>query len=155
LLSDALQREVVVANDADAAALAEARFGSAKGLSGKILVLTFGTGIGSGLIVDGQLMPNLELGQIEYGGVRPAESKFSARGREDRSVSWDQWGDEISGYIEMVRTVINPDLVVLGGGAAKEWDRFAHRIPESLGVVRAEFANNAGIVGAALLASGR
>jgi polyphosphate glucokinase len=154
LLSEALSREVVIVNDADAAALAEVRFGSAQGLGGKILVLTFGTGIGSGLIVDGRLVPNLELGQLQYDGVRPAELNFSARGREERGLSWEKWGDEISGFIELVHRVINPDLVILGGGAAKEWDNFAHRIPEHLGVVRADLSNNAGIVGAALLAAG-
>lgn len=151
LISDALGRPVVVVNDADAAAMAEVRFGAARGLGGKLLVLTFGTGIGSGLVVDGHLVPNLELGQIEYEGVRPAELKYSARGREGEDISWEMWGDEIAGYIEYVSTVINPDLVILGGGAAKEWDRYAHRIPEHVGVVRAELLNNAGIVGAALL----
>ncbi|HEY5889535.1 MAG TPA: ROK family protein [Acidimicrobiia bacterium] len=151
LLSDALGRRVVVVNDADAAAMAEVTFGAARGLGGKILVLTFGTGIGSGLIVDGRLIPNLELGVAEYEGVRPAELRFSARGREEEGISWRKWGDEISGYIEYVSTVVNPDIVVLGGGAAKEWDRFAHRIPEHLGVVCAQLLNNAGIVGGALL----
>lgn len=151
LLSDALGRKVVVVNDADAAAIAEVRFGAARNLRGKVLVLTFGTGIGSGLVVDGCLVPNLELGQIEYEGVRPAELRYSARGREDEGITWENWGDEISGFIEFVSAVINPDLVVLGGGAAKEWDRFAHRIPEHLGVVQAQLLNNAGIVGGALL----
>ncbi len=151
LISDALGRKVVVVNDADAAAIAEVRFGAARNLRGKVLVLTFGTGIGSGLVVDGCLVPNLELGQIEYKGVRPAELRYSARGREDEGITWENWGDEISGFIEFVSAVINPDLVVLGGGAAKEWDRFAHRIPEHLGVVQAQLLNNAGIVGGALL----
>jgi polyphosphate glucokinase len=153
LLSDKLGRSVLVVNDADAAAVAEVRFGSARGLGGKLLVLTFGTGIGSGLVVEGRLIPNLELGQIEFDGVRPAELRFSAKSREDRGLDWEAWGDEIGRYIEYVSSVVNPDLVVLGGGAAKEWDRFAHRIPEHLGVVRAHLLNNAGIVGAALLAA--
>jgi len=153
LLSDALGRPVVVVNDADVAAMAEVKFGVAKGLGGKLLVLTFGTGIGSGLVLDGMLIPNLELGQIEFDGARPAESVYSAKAREERGIGWDQWGDEVAGFIEFVSTVINPDLIVLGGGAAKEWDNFAHRLPEHLGVVQAEFLNNAGIVGAALLAA--
>lgn len=151
LISAATDRRVVVVNDADAAAIAEVRFGAAQGLGGKVLVLTFGTGIGSGLFEDGRLVPNLELGQIEYEGVRPAEVRYSARGREDADITWEEWGDEIAGFIEYVSAVVNPDLVVLGGGAAKEWDRFAHRIPEHLGVVPAQLRNSAGIVGAALL----
>lgn len=154
LLQDALGREVVVVNDADAAALGEWRFGSARGEAGKVLVLTFGTGIGSGLIVDGVLMPNLEIGQIEFEGVRPAEQFFSARAREDRGIDWDQWGEDVGRFIDYVVSVINPDLLVFGGGAAKEWEQFAHQIPDRLGVVKAGLANNAGIVGAALLASG-
>ena len=154
LLSDALGRKVEVVNDADAAAMAEVTFGAARGLGGKVLVLTFGTGIGSGLVLDGRLIPNLELGQVEYEGVRPAELEYSARGREDRGISWEKWGDDISGYIACMSAVVNPDLVVLGGGAAKEWDRFAHRIPQHLGVVCARLLNNAGIVGGALLVDG-
>lgn len=153
-LQDALEREVVVVNDADAAALGEWRFGAAQGEGGKVLILTFGTGIGSGLIVNGILMPNLEIGQIEFEGVRPAEQRFSARAREDRGLDWDQWGAEVARFTEYVISVINPDLLVFGGGAAKEWENFADQIPQKLGVVRAGLANNAGIVGAALLASG-
>jgi polyphosphate glucokinase len=154
LLQDALDREVIVANDADVAAIAEWRYGSAEGRGGKVLVLTFGTGIGSGLIVDGALVPNLELGQLELDGVMPAELHFSARAREERGVSWDQWGDDVARFLEYAISVVNPGLVVIGGGAAKEWEEFADRLPSSLGVVRAELVNNAGIVGAALLAAG-
>jgi polyphosphate glucokinase len=154
LLEDALDRDVVVLNDADAAAIAEWRFGSAHGRNGKVLVLTFGTGIGSGLIVDGVLVPNMELGQLELEGVRPAEQRFSARAREDRGLAWDEWGTDVGRYLEMVMAIINPDLVVFGGGAAKEWDEFAHQLPKDMPILRAELMNNAGIVGAALVASG-
>jgi polyphosphate glucokinase len=153
LLEDALDREVVVINDADAAAIAEWRFGSARGRNGKVLVLTFGTGIGSGLIVDGALVPNIELGQLELEGVNPAEQRFSARAREERGVSWDEWGKDVGRYLELVLAIINPDLLVFGGGAAKEWGEFSDQIPKYMPVVRAELMNNAGIVGAALLAS--
>lgn len=153
LLSDAVGREFHALNDADAAALAEARYGAARGMDGKVLVLTFGTGIGSGLIVDGELMPNLELGQIEFEGVVPAEREFSAKAREDMGLEWEDWGPNAARYIAHVKAVINPDLVVLGGGAAKRWDKFADSFPDGLGVVPAELANNAGIVGAALHAA--
>lgn len=152
LIADSTGRRVVVINDADAAGMAEARFGAARATSGKVLVLTFGTGIGSALLVDGELMPNLELGQVEFDGVLPAEDKFSAKAREERGLDWPEWGTEIARYIAMVKRVINPELIVLGGGAAKRWEKFTDSLPPSLGVVRAHLSNNAGIVGAALVA---
>ncbi|MGF1616379.1 MAG: polyphosphate--glucose phosphotransferase [Acidimicrobiia bacterium] len=145
-------RQVSLVNDADAAGLAEASFGAARGVAGKVLVLTFGTGIGSALMMDGVLVPNFELGQIEFEGVRPAELEFSARAREELGLDWDEWGDRTARYLEMVDTVVNPDLTVFGGGACKEWEHFHERIPAGLNVVQAQLLNNAGIVGASLVA---
>lgn len=149
---DALGRPVTVMNDADVAGLAEVRFGAAKGVGGTVIVLTFGTGIGSALIVDGDLVPNVELGQIEYRGVIPAESIVSAKARKTRGLTWDEWGREIADYIGKVSDVINPNLVILGGGAVRKWDLFSAEIPSELNVVRAELSINAGIIGAALIA---
>jgi polyphosphate glucokinase len=145
-------REVSIVNDADAAGVAEAAFGAAKGVAGKVLVLTFGTGIGSALMMDGALVTNFEFGQIEFEGVRPAELEFSARAREELGLDWDEWGDRTARYLEMVDTIANPDLIVFGGGACKEWDNFHERIPPGLNVVQAQLLNNAGIVGASLVA---
>jgi polyphosphate glucokinase len=145
-------REVSIVNDADAAGVAEAAFGAAKGVAGKVLVLTFGTGIGSALMMDGALVTNFEFGQIEFEGVRPAELEFSARAREELGLDWDEWGDRTARYLEMVYTVANPDLIVLGGGACKEWEHFHERFPVGLNVVKAQLLNNAGIVGASLVA---
>jgi polyphosphate glucokinase len=149
---DVTGREVSVVNDADAAGVAEAAFGAAKNIPGKVLVLTFGTGIGSALMVDGILVRNFELGQIEFEGVRPAELEFSARAREDLGLDWEVWGDRTARYLELVNTVVNPDLIVFGGGACKEWEHFHERLPSSLNVVQAQLLNNSGIVGAALIA---
>ncbi|MEX2135191.1 MAG: ROK family protein [Acidimicrobiia bacterium] len=151
-IRQATGREVSLVNDADAAALAEASFGAAKGVAGKVLMLTFGTGIGSALMMDGVLVPNFEFGQIEFEGVRPAEREFSARAREQLGLGWDEWGDRTARYLEMIDTVVNPDLIVFGGGACKEWENFHERIPPSLNVVQAQLLNNAGIVGASLVA---
>jgi polyphosphate glucokinase len=145
-------REVSIVNDADAAGVAEAAFGAAKGVAGKVLVLTFGTGIGSALMMDGALVTNFEFGQIEFEGVRPAELEFSARAREELGLDWDEWGDRTARYLEMVYTVANPDLIVFGGGACKEWEHFHERFPVGLNVVQAQLLNNAGIVGASLVA---
>ena len=99
LFETTVGREIVMINDADAAGLAEVRYGAAKGVSGKILVLTFGTGIGSALIVDGKVMPNIELGQLELGGVRPAEKRYSAKSRRAENLSWDEWGKRAREFI--------------------------------------------------------
>ncbi len=142
--------EVTVINDADAAALAEAAFGAAAGVDGLVLTITFGTGIGSGLLVDGELVPNLELGQIEFEGHVPAESYFSAKARRRENLDWDEWGARANRYLKHVDAVFNPDLIVVGGGLTKHWARYADSFDERLRVVPAQMGNNAGIVGAAL-----
>lgn len=142
--------EVTVINDADAAALAEAAFGAAVGVPGLVLTITFGTGIGSGLLVDGELVPNLELGQIELEGHVPAESYFSAKARRREDLGWDEWGARANRYLRHVDAVFNPDLIVVGGGLTKHWEMYADSFDEHLPLVPAEMGNNAGIVGAAL-----
>lgn len=145
--------EVDVLNDADAAAVAEARFGAAAGIPGLVLTVTFGTGIGSGLLVDGALVPNLELGQIELEGHVPAESYFSARVRRRENLEWDEWGSRANRYLLHVNQVFNPDLIVLGGGLTKYWDEFRAYLDERLPVEPAAMGNSAGLVGAALWVS--
>ena len=147
-------RATTVINDADAAALAEVRFGAAAGVQGMVLMITFGTGIGSGLLVDGELVPNLELGQLELEGHVPAESYFSAKARRREDLDWDEWGARANRYLSHVDFVFNPDLIVLGGGLTKHWEFFEHTIDDSLPVVPATMGNSAGLVGAALVASG-
>lgn len=147
-----LGRPVTVMNDADVAGLAEVRFGAARGVGGTVLVLTFGTGIGSALVVDGELVPNIELGQVEYRGVIPAESIVSAKARKTRGLEWDEWGLEVADFISKVSDVINPNLVILGGGAVRKWNIFSKQIPAELNVVPAKLSFNAGIVGASLIA---
>lgn len=153
--ADTTGHEVTVLNDADAAALAEAAYGAAKGVSGMVLTITFGTGIGSGLLVDGELVPNLELGQIELEGHSPAESYFSAKARKRENLEWEEWGDRANRYLTHVDSVFTPDLMVIGGGLTKHWERFSDRLDSRLPVVPAQMGNDAGIVGAALLVSRR
>jgi polyphosphate glucokinase len=152
--AEATGRDTVVLNDADAAALAEAAYGAAAGVDGMVLTITFGTGIGSGLLVDGKLVPNLELGQIELEGHAPAETYFAAKARRREDLEWDEWGSRANRYLRHVDYVFNPDLIVIGGGLIKNWEMFAHLLDEKLPVVPAEMGNNAGLVGAALAASG-
>lgn len=152
--ANATGREVSVINDADAAAMAEATFGAAVGISGLVLTITFGTGIGSGLLVDGRLVPNLELGQIELEGHVPAESYFSAKARRTEDLDWDEWGGRANRYLNHVNAVFSPELIVVGGGLAKHWAMYSHTLDPHLPLVPAEMGNNAGIVGAALAVAG-
>lgn len=144
-------RAATVINDADAAALAEAEFGAAKGIRGMVLTVTFGTGIGSGLLVDGELVPNLELGQIELDGHAPAETFFSAKARRREDLDWDEWGRRANRYLVHIDSIFNPERIVMGGGITKHWEMFSNMLDERLPVVPAEMGNNAGLVGAAMV----
>ena len=153
MFEDAIGREIRLINDADAAGLAESRYGAAKGVAGVVLILTFGTGIGSALLLDGKLVPNLEAGQLELNGVRPAERKYSAKARRRENLSWDEWGERARDYIILVNEIFNPDLIVIGGGVSKFWDEFASHVSfDDIATTRAALANNAGIIGAAATA---
>lgn len=151
LFGQATGRKTAVINDADAAALAEARYGAGSGLRGLVIVLTFGSGIGSGFLVDGELVPNVELGQLELDGHRPAETFFSARARQLESLSWEAWGRRANRFLGHVNAVYSPTLIAVSGGAARKWDKWSGMVDKALPVVRATLANNAGVVGAATL----
>jgi polyphosphate glucokinase len=155
MFEDAIGREIMLINDADAAGLAECRYGAARGVSGVVLVLTFGTGIGSALFLDGKLIPNTEAGQLELNGARPAETKYSAKARRRDNLSWDEWGERAREFITLAYEVLNPDLVVIGGGVSKFWDEFASHVSfDEVLTTPAALANNAGIIGAAAVALG-
>jgi polyphosphate glucokinase len=97
-------------------------------------------------------VPNLELGQIELDGHHPAESYFSAKVRRKEDLDWDQWGARANRYLTHVNSVFNPDLIVFGGGLAKYWNEFAHTLDDRLPIVPAVMGNNAGLIGAAMVA---
>lgn len=139
-------------NDADAAGIAEMRFGAGKGIDkGVILVLTLGTGIGSAIFVDGHLMPNVELGHLEMKG-KDAEKRASAGVRQQKKLSWKVWGNRLNDYLRKVDSLINPDLIILGGGVSSRYGKYQQFLTVRSRIVTAEFLNNAGIVGAALAA---
>jgi polyphosphate glucokinase len=144
--------DVSVLNDADAAGVAEVRFGAGRDRSGVVLVLTFGTGIGSGMFVDGHLVPNTELGHIQIDG-RIAESRASAQARKRDDLSWEQWAERVNRYLVEIVKLFSPELIIVGGGASKRADNWMHLLDIDAEVVVASMANNAGIVGAALAAS--
>lgn len=142
---------VVVINDADAAGLAEMKFGAGKGKKGVVVLITLGTGIGSALFVDGKLLPNSELGQIEVRG-KNAEQRASARIRKEKDMKWEKWGKAVNEYLLAVENLIWPDLIIIGGGVSKKASRFIPLVKTRAKVVPAKLRNEAGIVGAALSA---
>lgn len=150
-LQEATQCDVVVLNDADAAGLAEMRFGAGHGQDGVVLVITLGTGIGTAMFVDGRLVPNLELGHIEIGG-KDAEDWAAAIVRKQAKLSWKAWAKRVDRYLITMQRLLWPDLVIVGGGVSRSHARFFPFLTVQTKVVPAEMRNQAGIVGAALAA---
>ncbi|GAA3067385.1 polyphosphate--glucose phosphotransferase [Streptosporangium carneum] len=142
----------VVLNDADAAGVAEVAVGSAREQGGVVLMLTFGTGIGSALFVDGRLVPNTELGHLEIRG-KDAERRASDHAREEGELSWGKWAGRVEEYLQHVEALFSPSLIVIGGGVSKKADKFLPLVKVRTKVVPATLQNEAGIVGAAMAAA--
>ncbi len=151
IFTDALGVGVHMINDADAAGLAEVRYGVAAGRRGVVMMLTFGTGIGSGLFIDGVLVPNTELGHLELDG-EDAEKRAAASARKRYDLSWSEWAERVERYLRHVEALFSPDLFVVGGGASKSPKKWLDLISINTEIAVASMANNAGIVGAALVA---
>ncbi|WP_030749798.1 polyphosphate--glucose phosphotransferase [Streptomyces sp. NRRL F-5135] len=153
LLGDRLGQRVSVLNDADAAGVAEMAFGAGRGRKGVVFLLTFGTGIGSALFIDGKLVPNTELGHLELHG-HEAEKHASTKVKEDEDLSWHHWAHRVQKYLEHVEMLFSPELFIIGGGVSRKADKFLPLIEGIRAeIVPAELQNNAGIVGAAMAAS--
>ena len=153
IFTEALGREVHVVNDADAAGLAEAEYGAAKGRKGVVMVITLGTGIGSALIYDGVLVPNTEMGHLYLEGEdEVAEVRAATSAREREGLSWEDWSERLTTYFRHVERLFTPDVFVVGGGVSKSWDKFGHLIKIDTEIIPAKLQNRAGIVGAALVA---
>lgn len=153
LFSATLGRPVTMVNDADAAGVAEMRFGAGAGQRGTVLMLTFGTGIGSALFVDGRLVPNTELGHLELDG-HEAERRASAVARETHELSWEKWAARVQDYLRHVEMLFSPSLIIIGGGISKKPEKFLPLIKIRADLVPAKLHNDAGIVGAAMLVTG-
>lgn len=151
LFSDAIGRPVTVVNDADAAGVAEMTWGAGRGRDGVVICLTFGTGIGSGLFVDGVLVPNTELGHVELDGHN-AESRAAAKARDRERLSWEAWAARVDRYLGHIAFLFSPDLIILGGGVSKKPEKWVPLLDVDCELAVAELANSAGIAGAALLA---
>ncbi len=149
LIGGVLGRPVLAINDADAAAIAEARIGAGQGVPGTVLLLTIGTGIGSGLLVDGHLVPNTEFGHLEFKG-KDAETLLSGVARERRKLRWKAWAQEFSVFLGRLELYFAPDLFILGGGVSKVMDKYRDWLVSTTPIVPAKFLNTAGIIGAAM-----
>lgn len=153
LFAQATGRPVAVVNDADAAGLAEVRFGAGRGHDGVVVLVTLGTGIGSAVFVDGSLVPNTELGHLHL-HHGDAEDWAAESVRESDELSWKKYARRLQDYLELLQRLLWPDLIIVGGGVSKKADKFLPLIDLRTEVVPAQLLNDAGIVGAALSAHG-
>jgi len=154
VLAKRTDRHVVVLNDADAAGLAEVRFGAGASVEGVVVMVTLGTGIGTAVFVDGRLVPNTELGHIIVDGV-DAETMAASRWRDEHGLTWEEWGERVNRYLARLEQLIWPDLIIIGGGVSRRHKKFFPYLDISTPVVPAELRNSAGIIGAAFEANTR
>jgi polyphosphate glucokinase len=149
LFAEATGCKSIVINDADAAGMAEMTFGAGKGRLGSVLMITIGTGLGTALFVDGSLVPNLELGHIEVRG-KEGEKRASDYVRRSKKLSWKVWARRFDEYLRTLENLLWPELIILGGGASKSYEKFVPYLTVKSEVVVAKFFNDAGIIGAAM-----
>lgn len=141
----------IVLNDADAAGIAEMKFGAGRGRDGLVIILTLGTGIGSAFFMNGTLVPNTEFGHLKIRG-KDAEDRASDRIRQEKNYSWKKWGKRLSEYFQYMEFLFTPNLFIVGGGVSKKYDKYFPHIQCNTEIVPAQLRNQAGIVGAAMAA---
>lgn len=144
-----------VLNDADAAGIAEMKFGAGAGKTGLVIVVTIGTGLGSGVFYNGQLVPNIELGRIFGKDGEPIEFYAADSARKKENLSYGEWGRRFDFFLNHIVRVVSPDLFIIGGGASKHLDKFEKQLTIKVPLIAAEKGNDAGIVGAAMYAAGK
>lgn len=152
LFEKALKRDIHFVNDADAAGIAEGRYGAARGKSGLVILTTLGTGIGTAFLYNGILIPNTELGHMEIGG-KDAETRMSFAAKERKGLSWVEWAKRLQTFYEKLEFLFSPTLFIVGGGVSKSDQEFLPLLKLKTPIVPAELRNNAGILGAAALAA--
>jgi len=150
LIYKKIKLPVYVLNDADAAGIAEMKFGAGKGVKGVVLLITVGTGIGTVLFTKGRLVSNTELGHITLSSGTEAEVFTSDAIRERENLDWPAWGKRFNIYLQEMEKLFWPELIIIGGGVSKKWDQYKDQIRLETKVVMAETFNEAGIIGAAL-----
>lgn len=149
LVSDELGLAVTAINDADAAALAEVHFGAGRGHPGVVLTITLGTGVGSGMTIDGILVPNTELGHLQQGGS-DMEARVAARAHREGDSEWESWGREVDAYLHSLENLLWPALFIIGGGISADFEKFERYLRLRTPIAAATKGNDAGIIGAAL-----
>lgn len=150
LFTQATGQEFTVLNDADAAGYASMNYGVGRGKSGLVIMITIGTGLGSGAFYNGVLLPNFELGQIPYKKYKKIEQWAAASAKEREDLTFERWGKRFNKFLKYVELIVAPDLIIVGGGTSKKWQEFSHMINIETDVVKAELMNHAGIIGAAV-----
>jgi polyphosphate glucokinase len=142
---------ILLLNDADAAGIAEMEFGAGREQSGVVIMLTFGTGIGSAIFVDGRLVPNTEFGHMEIRG-KDAEDRAADRIRTEKDLSWEKWAERVNEFLGRMELLFSPDLFIVGGGVSKKHEKFLPLLRSQAKIVPAQMLNEAGIIGAAIAA---
>lgn len=150
LFNKATGNEYSIVNDADAAGLAEVSFGAGRNKMGTVIMITLGTGIGSGIFLDGKLLPNSELGHVLYKNGDIFEKYCSDSARKRDGLSRKEWGKRLNKYFNHINLLLSPDLFIIGGGASKKLEKFEGEIKVDVPLVAAEAENEAGIIGAAM-----
>ncbi len=140
----------IVYNDADLAGMAEMRMGAGKGLKGMVIMVTIGTGLGTGIFYNGRLVPNIELGRVLGKDGQPIEFYAGDKARKENKLSWEDWGKRFDFFLNHINRVFSPNYFILGGGASKKFDLYKNQITVDLPIKIAHFKNNAGIIGAAM-----
>lgn len=152
LFSKATGLPVTVVNDADAAGYAAVNYGVGKDKEGLVVMITIGTGLGSGAFLNGKLIPNFELGQIPYKTYDKIELWAAASAKERENLSYKKWGKRFNTFLKHIELIISPDLIILGGGTSKDWEEFKDYITITTPVIPSLLQNHAGIIGAAAAA---
>lgn len=150
LFTKATGHEFTVINDADAAAYASMNYGVGRGKQGLVIMITVGTGLGSGAFFNGELIPNFELGQIPYKNYKKIELWAASSAKEREGLTYERWAKRFNKFLKFVELIVSPDLIIVGGGISKKWDKYGHLINLETDVVQAELMNHAGIIGAAI-----
>jgi len=150
LFSEITGCKVSVLNDADVAGVAEMKFGAGKGEQGVVLMITLGSGLGSALFVDQKLVPNTEFGHFFLKGHKQVAEKYaSENARKDAGLDWKEWSGRFNEYLKLIERLFTPDLIILGGGGSKKFNKFEEHLIANARIKPAELLNRAGIVGAA------
>ncbi|MCP5094115.1 MAG: ROK family protein [Chloroflexi bacterium] len=152
-MAEAIGDPITLMNDADVAGMAEMTFGAGRNQNGVVMIFTLGTGVGSVMFVNGQIVPNFELGHMYLRDQKfDAEDFMSDRIRKEEDLGWKTWGKRLTTYFQHIEFLFSPQLIIIGGGVSKKHAKFIHLINVHADVVPAQLLNEAGIIGAAVSA---